>query len=129
MPLLLDLLLRSRTKHPVPLPPDVAPTPPAARHRFAIGQDLATWNALINGVGPYHRIPRWQAIQVPAVKRARDLICGVISSLPLQAVNGAGDPVTHALLEQPEVHGGLVRSVTLARTLEDILFEGAALWL
>lgn len=99
------------------------------RNRFAVGDDLETWNALVGGTTYAGKVARAEAIRVPAVKRARDLIAGTIGTLPLHAVNAAGEPVTHTLLEQPESLSGLVRSVTVARTVEDLLFEGAALWL
>lgn len=101
---------------------------PRPRHTFAIGDDLATWNALIAGAGPT-RISRDEAQSVPAVKRARDLIAGTLGTLPLQARNGNGDRVDHPLLAQPEAPLGLVRTVTMARTVEDLLFEANALWL
>lgn len=100
-----------------------------ARARFSvIGEDLATWNALVAGEAT-GRISRAEASSVPAVKRARDLICGTIGTLPIHAVNAAGDQVDHALLQQPEAPIGLVRSVTITRTVEDLLYDGTSLWL
>lgn len=103
-----------------------APTP---RHRFAIGSDFETWNALVHGTAVAGRVSRVDAARVPAVQRARNLICGTVGALPLHALNVRGDKVEHALLAQPEALSGLVRSVTLARTVEDLLYEGSSLWI
>lgn len=102
--------------------------PQTPRQRFAVGDDYATWQALI-GTAAAGRVSRAEASRVPAVKRARDLIAGVIGTLPLHAVNAKGEQVEHALLAQPEALSGLTRCVTLSRTIEDLLYEGASLWL
>lgn len=103
--------------------------PETPSRRFAVGDDYATWQALVGNTVAAGRITRAEASRVPAVKRARDLIAGTISTLPLHAINGAGSQVSHALLAQPESAFGLTRCVTIARTIEDILFEGSSLWL
>jgi len=109
---------------------EVAPPRRPTRHRFtAIGSDFETWTALVAGTAPGGRVSRAEASRVPAVKRARDLIAGTIGTLPLHTINAAGDKVNRALLDQPERLSGLVRSVTVARTVEDLLYEGASLWL
>lgn len=112
-------------------PPHMVETPrPSARHRFAaVGSDFDTWNALVNGSAVAGKVSRLDASRVPAVKRARDLIAGTIATLPLHATNAAGQQIGHTLLDQPERLSGLVRSVTIARTIEDLLFEGSCLWL
>ena len=91
----------------------------AAREIFGIG-DAASWT------GPVARISRAQAIQVPAVKRARDLVCGTIGTLPLNFLGPDFRVKPNPLLEQPEV--GIPRSVTMTRTVEDLFFEGTAIW-
>ena len=74
------------------------------------------------------RINRGDAMQVPAVARARNIICGTIASLGLNAFNN----VTYAkvegrsLLNQPDPALPLV--VTMAWTIEDLLFQGHAFW-
>lgn len=75
---------------------------------------------------PAPRIDRRSAIQVPAVKRCRDLIAGTIGGLPLDLYNAERQQVTSSLFEQPEKHRP--RSVTMTQTLEDLLFEGIAWW-
>lgn len=71
---------------------------------------------------------RQDAMTVPAVARARGIMCGTVGSLPLHAYNkttGArvyGNP----LLTQPDPD--LPLSVTMAWTAEDLLFRGWAAW-
>lgn len=106
-----------------------APAPVGARHTFsAVGSDLETWRSLVAGETT-GRISRREALSVPSVLRARNLICSTIAMLPLHATNGAGERVEHKLLETPEGPVGLVRSVSLANLLEDLLFESSACWL
>lgn len=72
------------------------------------------------------RIDRRAAIQVPAVKRSRDLIAGTLGGLPIDVFDKDRRQVRCPLLEQPE--RSVPRSVTMARTFEDMLFEGVAWW-
>lgn len=76
------------------------------------------------------RVTRAQAISVPAVKRARDLIAGTLGVLPVGVRNRRRETVTtgsaHALLSQPEPD--VARTVTMTRTFEDMLFEGVSWW-
>lgn len=73
------------------------------------------------------RVSRSSAIQVPAVKRARDLIPGTLGTLPFVM----RDEETHQvkvseLLKQPEVD--VPATVTYAKTFDDMFFEGVAWW-
>jgi hypothetical protein len=77
-------------------------------------------------VAPAPRIDRKSAMQVPAVKRSRDLIAGTLGGLPLDLVGMDGQPVVSNLFTQPEKN--VPRSVTMARTFEDLLFEQVAWW-
>jgi len=78
-----------------------------------------------NAIAP--RVSREQAIQVPAVKRVRDLTAGTLGTLDLCQLTKPGySEVYSALLEQPE--DDIARSVTMTRTVEDMLFEGRAWW-
>lgn len=72
------------------------------------------------------RITRAEAMQVPAVKRARDLICGEIGQFPLRLYDPQGKPIAWSLLDQPET--GVARSVTMTRTVEDMLLFGRGWW-
>jgi hypothetical protein len=67
------------------------------------------------------RITRAEALRVPAVKRARDLICGEIGQLPLRMYDSSGKVVDWSLLSQPE--SGIARSVTWTRVVEDLLLS------
>ncbi len=107
------------------------PAPEPAPLTFAIDADAI--DPAVFGLTSYAataakapRIDRATAMQVPAVKRARDLIAGSIGGLPLAGYDGNRLPVTVQLFEQPERN--TPRSVTMARTAEDMFFEGIAWW-
>jgi HK97 family phage portal protein len=74
------------------------------------------------------RVSRSDAMQVPAVARARNIICGTIGTLGINAYND----VTYAkvegrsLLKQPDP--ALPLAVSMAWTIEDLLFLGQAFW-
>ena len=74
-------------------------------------------------------INRNDAMQVPAVARARNIIAGTISELGLHSYNEiTGAKVEGStLLKQPDP--ALPRIVTMCWTVEDILFRGTAYWL
>lgn len=72
------------------------------------------------------RIERRSAMQVPAVKRCRDLTAGALGQLPVDYVGPDKQTVDWPLFDQPE--RGTPRSVTMTRTVEDLLFEGVAWW-
>jgi len=75
---------------------------------------------------PAPRVDRRSAMQVPAVKRVRDLIAGSIGQLPVELFDPRRDKSASALFTQPEV--GVPRSVTMTRLVEDMLFEQVAWW-
>lgn len=77
---------------------------------------------LFRGVGT---VGRADALGVPAVLRGRNLICG-IGTLPLEAVDADNRLIDHPLLRQPDPN--VARSVTLAMTVEDLLFDAVAWW-
>lgn len=72
------------------------------------------------------KISRAEALGVPAIKRARDLICGGIGQFPLVLLDPDGKPTDWSLLKQPEA--GVPRSVTVTRTIEDMLLTERAWW-
>lgn len=72
------------------------------------------------------KISRQEALSVPAIKRARDLICGGIGQFPLMLLDPNGKPQDWSLLSQPE--SGVARSVTMTRTVEDMLLYERAWW-
>jgi hypothetical protein len=68
------------------------------------------------------------ALQVASVSRCRNLICGVISSIDLELYNKkSGKELESPLwLEQPDIRQP--RSVTIAYTVDALLFYGTAYW-
>lgn len=72
------------------------------------------------------KIARAEALAVPAIKRARDIICGGIGQFPLVLLDPNGKPQDWSLLSQPE--SGIARSVTVTKTIEDMLMTERAWW-
>jgi HK97 family phage portal protein len=74
-------------------------------------------------------INRNDAMQVPAVSRARNIIAGTIAELGLESYNEiTGAKIQgRSLLRQPDP--ALPRIVTMCWTVEDLLFRGHAFWL
>lgn len=73
------------------------------------------------------RITRAEALRVPAVKKARDLICGTIGQWTLGVLDPDGRPATSFtpnLFQQPEP--GVAPSVTWTRVVEDMLLHERA---
>lgn len=104
-------------------PPTFATSPvdmePEVAHAFGIEMgDTA--------VATPARVSRKQALQVPAVKGARDFICNSLGGLPLHLLDSGGSRIPSSLFDQPEPD--VPRSVTMSRTFEDMLFEGHAWW-
>jgi HK97 family phage portal protein len=68
------------------------------------------------------------ALQVPSVMRCRNLIAGVISSIDLELYRkSTGEELESPLwLEQPDIRQP--RSVTIAYTVDSLLFYGVAYW-
>lgn len=108
----------------------VIPTLPTGPSFTVTAEDIpATFFGLsdyASPVAPAPRIDRRSALQVPAVKRARDLIAGTLATLPIDLYGPQNTQSVSALLDQPE--RGIPRSVTLARTYTDLLFDGVAWW-
>jgi HK97 family phage portal protein len=71
---------------------------------------------------------RFIALQVPAVSRCRNLIAGVISSIDLELYKkSTGVKIESPLwLDQPDMRQP--RSVTIAYTVDSLLFYGVAYW-
>ena len=98
---------------------------------FEIGRDqiaasyfgLPTWSD-VGGIAP--RVSRAEAIQVPAVKRARDLICPTIGGMPLNVYDTQRVELVSDLLSQPERH--CARAISITQLVEDMLFEQVAWW-
>lgn len=76
--------------------------------------------------GPVPRINRESAIQVPAVKRVRDIVANGIGSIPFEMLDTENVVAISNLLVQPEKNRG--RSVSFALLAEDLLLEGVGWW-
>lgn len=79
----------------------------------------------MNSRGLLPRAGRPEALSVPAVLRARNLICSP-ATLPLIQRNARLEQVRLPLLEQ--IDPDVANVVTIAQTLEDLLFEGLSWW-
>ena len=76
----------------------------------------------------YALVTREQAMTVPAVARARNIIAGTISTLPMKSyIKSSGVEIEgRTLVEQPDP--ALPRQITLAWTIDDLIFSGVAYW-
>lgn len=69
---------------------------------------------------------RTEALEIPGVLRGRNLICS-ISTLPLEAYAVADNRIVdHPLLRQ--IDPNVANVVTLAQSIEDLLFDGVCWW-
>src|SRR5687768_10405658 len=59
---------------------------------------------------PMPKVPRALAIQVPAVKRGRDLICSTLGGLAPRVIDSNNRTVYNELADQPEANSA--RSIT-----------------
>lgn len=80
----------------------------------------------LTSAGPAAKMDRKRAMQTPAFKRVRDLICGPLGTMPLLYVAPDGAREANQLFRQPEKD--VPRSVTMTRTAEDMLLDGVAWW-
>lgn len=75
---------------------------------------------------------RSAAMQVPAISRARSILVGVISQMPLRAYPAGAGEDAEPLPEQPawltSTGGPTPLWHRMAWTVDDILFSGASLW-
>lgn len=77
------------------------------------------------GTGSVYRVSREDALSVPAVLRGRNLVCSV-ASMPLGLLGPDRSAVRSPLLEQ--IDPSVPNVVTLAQTLEDLIFDGVSWW-
>lgn len=79
--------------------------------------------------GDYAPISRAEAMSIPALSKARNLIAGTIATLPLRAKNAEG---VLALDAQPSwmyrTDGQVSPFLRMLWTLDDLLFYGQSLW-
>ena len=105
---------------------DAQLAPAIMSDRFGAGQ--YSYGGLYgNGYGA-GLMDRATALQVSTVSRCRNLICGVISYLPLELYKkSTGQELQSPLwLEQPDIRQP--RAVTLAYTVDSLIFYGVAYW-
>lgn len=93
--------------------------------QFDAGPTLPVDQLLLHLASKRGAVTREQALRVPGVLRGRNMICA-IATLPLEAVDAGNRRQTVPLLEQfdPDVPP----VVTLAQTIEDLLFDAVAWW-
>lgn len=115
-------------------PPAPASSPPAAMdgprsQNFQLVVPPEMLEAMTAGGAIAPRISRAEALQVPAVLRGRNLICGTLSTLPLN-VHAPDRRIVagNTYLLGENIDPDIANPVTLAYTLEDLLFEGIAWW-
>ncbi len=112
-------------------PPAVNGVPPRSGPRYGTVIDsgvLYGTPTLDDYIYRTGRISRAEALRVPAVKRARDLICGA-GQYPLRFYGPDGQPAVNFspnLFQQPEP--GIAPSVTWTRVMEDLFLFGRS-WL
>ena len=75
----------------------------------------------------YYSLTRHHALEVPAVARARGLICGTIARLPMQVCTAPGVPVNPQPTWIDRSDGTLPAWKRTALAVEDMLFDGWAL--
>ena len=84
---------------------------------------------VLTSLVPAQSITRELALEIPAVVRSRDLICNTIAAMPLELYRKStgeelGKPVW---MDQPSFNQP--RSVTIAYTVDSLMFYGFALWI
>jgi hypothetical protein len=105
-----------------------APTP-AAKFDVTIPDDAAVAFGLEASSSPIAYAPRVErrtALQVPAVKRAHDLIAGTLGGLPLNLYGPDNTTLPSTFLSQPEPSSP--RSVSMTRLVADMLFDEVGWW-
>jgi hypothetical protein len=106
-------------------PPAVQLLPAQPRAQFTLLGDYP-WNRAITMGTIAPKVSKEEALQVPAVLRGRNLICGSLAALPLYQIDDQRKRVSSQLLSQ--IDSDVANVVTLSQTLEDLLFEGIAWW-
>jgi HK97 family phage prohead protease len=99
---------------------------PAAKFTVEAPSDLL--EAITAGGTIAPRVDRATALQVPAVLRSRNLICGPLATLPIRVHGPDRRVVTDVQYLVPATDPDIPQSVLMAQTVEDLLFEGISWW-
>lgn len=79
------------------------------------------------GIVDNYSVSRETAMQVPAIARARNVICNTLGSIPLELYARDGRHMrSHSWMEQPDLN--TPKSVTMAWTIDSLAFFGRAYW-
>jgi len=79
------------------------------------------------GIMDSYAVTRETAVQVPAVARARNVICNTLGTIPLELYAADGRHLRkHSWMQQPDL--STPYSVTMAYTIDSLLFFGRAYW-
>jgi HK97 family phage portal protein len=113
-----------RSKDRVQIDAQLAPAIMSDRY----GSGTNSYGGLYNNGYGAGILDRATALQVPTVSRCRNLVCGVISYLPLELYKkSTGEQLESPLwLDQPDIRQP--RAVTLAYTVDSLIFYGVAYW-
>jgi HK97 family phage portal protein len=113
-----------RSKDKVQIDAQLAPAIMSDRY----GSGTNSYGGLYNNGYGAGILDRATALQVPTVSRCRNLVCGVISYLPLELYKkSTGEKLESPLwLEQPDIRQP--RAVTLAYTVDSLIFYGVCYW-
>lgn len=101
-------------------------TAPAPAASFALEIPPEMLEAMTSNDAIARPVSRAEALQVPAVLRARNLICST-GTLPVR-VHEPSRKVSTAPWLVPQPDPEIPSSVVMAQTIEDLLFEGIAWW-
>ena len=102
-------------------------TRPKPQRQFTVTVPPEMLEGMTYGGAIAPRISRAEALQVPAVLRARNLIAGTIATLPIHFYDRDREVARPtSLLEQ--VDPDVANVVTLSSTVEDLFFEGYSFW-
>jgi HK97 family phage portal protein len=76
---------------------------------------------------PFAYVTRDEAMTIPAVARARNIVAGTLASLPLELYNNRGEVIAKPRwMKQPDPHSAY--GTMLAWTIDDLIFNGSAYW-
>jgi HK97 family phage portal protein len=76
---------------------------------------------------PFTYVTRDEAMTVPAVARARNIVAGTLASLPLELYNSRDEELAKPRwMRQPDPHSAY--GTMMAWTIDDLIFNGSAYW-